>query len=195
MSSGEGSDVAGEHAEPTTDPVSTLISQTVPPAKAARFEELLHAVITAARAFPGHVGVDVLRPPDGGTYQMIFRFRTHDENDAWMGSAARRELTAPIWELLDESTPAPVRTVDGWEGWFVTPGYAPPTPPRRWKMALVTWSALYPIVLAVLLLSRPLSGGWAAPLTLLLTTGISIPVMTWVVMPFLTTRLGPWLRR
>jgi antibiotic biosynthesis monooxygenase (ABM) superfamily enzyme len=33
------------------------------------------------------------------------------------------------------------------------------------------------------------------PLAMLVTMGLTIPLMTWVVMPALTTRLGPWLRR
>jgi antibiotic biosynthesis monooxygenase (ABM) superfamily enzyme len=28
-----------------------------------------------------------------------------------------------------------------------------------------------------------------------LTIGLSVPVMTWIVMPALTKRLGAWLRR
>lgn len=176
-------------------PVSTQVSREVPAAKVARFESLLHDVITAARTFPGHLGVDVLRPEGGGTYQMVFRYRSHAENAAWMDSGTRRELVALVDELLDDGVPPAVRSVDGWEGWFVTPGYAPPVPPRRWKMALITLSALYPIVLTVLTVATPLTRGWPVPLALLLTTGVSIPLMTWVVMPFLTRRLGGWLRR
>ena len=46
-----------------------------------------------------------------------------------MGSEQRRRLIGRIDELLDDDTEAAVRTVDGWEGWFVAPGYAPPAPP------------------------------------------------------------------
>lgn len=190
-----GTDAHPPRADGPLEPVSTHVSRTVPAAKAAQFEELLHEVITAARAYPGHLGVDVLRPEGGGTYQMIFRYRTHADNAVWMDSGTRHELVARIDDLLDDGAVAAVRSVDGWEGWFVTPGYAPPLPPRRWKMALITLSALYPIVLTVLTASRPLTGGWPTPLALLLTTGVSIPLMTWVVMPFLTRRIGAWLRR
>lgn len=176
-------------------PVSVQVSRTVPAAKVAEFEALLHQVITAARGFEGHLGVDVLRPEGGGVYQIIFRFRTHAQHQAWTDSEQRGLLVAPIDELLDDSTSATVRAVDGWEGWFVTPGYAPPSPPRRWKMAAITFGALYPILLVLITALLPLTGGWPLPFALLLTTGLSIPLMTWVVMPALTVRLGPWLRR
>jgi hypothetical protein len=182
-------------ADQPVDPVSTRISRTVPAGKVARFEELLHEAITAARRFEGHLGVDVLRPDGGGAYQIIFRYRGPSEHQAWMDSEQRRRLVARIDELLDDSTTADVRTVDGWEGWFVTPGYAPPAPPRRWKMAAITFGALYPLVLGLALLLRQLAGGWPLPVAMLLTMALTIPLMTWVIMPALTGRLGPWLRR
>lgn len=180
---------------PPVEPVSTQVSMSVPAAKAAEFEGLLEVVISAARTFEGHLGVDVLRPENGGTYQVIFRFGSHDEHQAWMDSEQRRALVARIDELLDAGTEAEVRSVDGWEGWFVAPGYAPPAPPRRWKMAVITLCALYPTVLALLMVLQPFTHGWPRPAGMLLTMALSIPLMTWVVMPALTYRLGPWLRR
>ncbi len=117
--------------EPPVEPVSTIVSRTVPAAKVAQFEVLLHEVMTAARTFEGHLGVDVLRPEGGGTYQIVFRYRSRAEHRAWMDSERRHRLVAKVDEVLDERTSAAVRTVDGWEGWFVTPGYAPPAPPAR----------------------------------------------------------------
>jgi antibiotic biosynthesis monooxygenase (ABM) superfamily enzyme len=167
----------------------------VPAGKVARFEPLLHEMIIAAQGFDGHLGVDVLRPDGGGVYQIIFRYRSRAEQQAWMDSDQRRALAARIDRLLDDGTTAEVRAVDGWEGWFVTPGYAPPAPPRRWKMAVVTFAALYPLLLALITVLRPVIGGWPAPLTLLVTLGLTIPLMTWLVMPLLTVRLGAWLRQ
>ena len=176
------------------EPVSTRVSRMVPAGKVARFEPLLHEMITAARGFDGHLGVDVLRPDGGGLYQIIFRYRSQAEHQAWITSDQRRALVVRIDTLLDDDT-ADVRTVDGWEGWFVTPGYAPPAPPRRWKMAAVTFAALYPLLLALITVLRRLTGGWPVPVTLLLTLGVTVPLMTWLIMPLLTVRLGPWLRK
>lgn len=191
---GAGSTSAADRLPGAVEPVSTIVSRTVPAAKVAQFELLLHEVITAAHNSEGHLGVDVLRPEGGGTYQIVFRYAGHAEHQAWMDSEPRQRLVAKVDELLDDSTSASVRTVDGWEGWFVTPGYAPPTPPKRWKMAVITLAALYPIVLGLSSALRPLVGGWPLPVALLLSLGLTIPLMTWVVMPALTTRLGSWLR-
>jgi antibiotic biosynthesis monooxygenase (ABM) superfamily enzyme len=176
-------------------PVSTRVSRMVPAGKVARFEPLLQEMITAARGFEGHLGVDVLRPDGGGLYQIIFRYRNQADHDAWMASDQRRQLGARVDRLLDDGSTADVRSLDGWEGWFVTPGYAPPAPPQRWKMAVVTFVALYPLLLALITVLRRVTGAWPLPLAMLLTLGLTIPLMTWLIMPLLTVRLGPWLRR
>jgi antibiotic biosynthesis monooxygenase (ABM) superfamily enzyme len=192
---GAGQQRGGGVAGSAPTPVSTQVTMTVPTAKVAQFEGLLREVIAAARGFQGHIGVDVLRPEGGGTYQIMFRYSSRAEHEAFMGSEQRLRLVARINELLDGGSDATVRSVDGWEGWFVKPGYAPPAPPRRWKMAVITLGALYPIVLGLLASLRSFTGGWPLPLGMLLVMGITIPLMTWVIMPQLTTRLGPWLRK
>lgn len=179
----------------SVQPVSTIVTRTVPASKVAQFEGLLHEVIAAARTFDGHLGVDVLKPDGGGDYQIVFRYCGHPEQQAWMHSQVRRGIVAQIDELLDDASTAASRTVDGWEGWFVTPGFAPPTPPQRWKMALITLCALYPLVLGLPIALRPLTRDWPLPLAILLTMSVTISLMTWFVMPTLTTRLGSWLRR
>jgi uncharacterized protein len=181
--------------ETASEPITTQVSRFVPAGKAARFEELLRDVIAAARGFEGHLGVDVLRPEGGGEYRIIFRYRGPAEHAAWMRSPDRRRLVARIDELLDDAGGGEVRSVEGWEGWFVEPGYAPPAPPRKWKMAAITFVALYPIVLVLVRGLRPLTENWQLEVGLLLTIGLSVPLMTWLVMPALTKRLGPWLRR
>jgi antibiotic biosynthesis monooxygenase (ABM) superfamily enzyme len=175
-------------------PVSTQISMDVPAAKVGPFEDLLHEVLDAARTFDGHLGVDVLRPNDGGTYRIIFRFRSRDEHDAWMESDRRHVLVGRVVDLLEGDGLPEVRSVDGWEGWFVTSNYSPPVPPQRWKMAAVTLAALYPMVLALTLIFQSITRGWPLPLAMLLTMTLTIPLMTWVIMPRLTVWLGPWLR-
>jgi antibiotic biosynthesis monooxygenase (ABM) superfamily enzyme len=78
--------------------------------------------------------VDALRPDGGGIYQIIFRYRSRAEHEAWMSSDRPGELVAQIDKLLGDGATAEVPAVDGWEGWFVTPGYAPPPQPDggRW---------------------------------------------------------------
>ena len=85
------------------EPVSTRISRMVPAGKVARFEPLLHETITAARGFDGHLGLDVLRPDGGGVYQIVFRYRSRAEHEAWMSSDQRRELGIDHGLLVEDT--------------------------------------------------------------------------------------------
>jgi antibiotic biosynthesis monooxygenase (ABM) superfamily enzyme len=62
-------------------------------------------------------------------------------------------------------------------------------------MAAITLAALYPIVLLLVKALRPLTEDWPLEVGLLLTLSVSVTTMNWIVMPALTRRLGPWLRR
>jgi antibiotic biosynthesis monooxygenase (ABM) superfamily enzyme len=62
-------------------------------------------------------------------------------------------------------------------------------------MAAITLAALYPIVFGLVKALRPLTEDWPLAAGLLLTIGLSVTLMNWIVMPALTRRLGSWLRR
>jgi len=69
------------------------------------------------------------------------------------------------------------------------------TAPPRYKLFLLTWLAIYPLITGILLLF----GSWlnALPLLLrtLLLTGLLVYLMTYVVMPKLTKLFHQWLYR
>lgn len=84
----------------------------------------------------------------------------------------------------------------GLDFWF-TPGGAKAMVPVRWKQYLVTWSAIYPLVLGVPLVVGPLLSSLGAPdnqlLTTLIVTGTVVFLMVYVVMPRYTKLIKRWL--
>jgi uncharacterized protein len=84
----------------------------------------------------------------------------------------------------------------GLDFWF-TPGGAKAKVPVRWKQYLVTWSAIYPLVLGVPLVIRPLLQRLGAPdnplLTTLVVTGTVVFLMVYFVMPRYTKLIKRWL--
>jgi antibiotic biosynthesis monooxygenase (ABM) superfamily enzyme len=67
--------------------------------------------------------------------------------------------------------------------------------PPRWKLAVLTWVGIYPLITVLLWVLGPVIRGIPLPLV---TLGLTIPlvsVMTFVVMPTLTKAFGGWLRR
>ena len=63
--------------------------------------------------------------------------------------------------------------------------------PPRWKRALVTWLAMFPIVGALAHAIAPLRLPLMA--TIAISTSVSIVTVTWVVMPRLPRALNRWL--
>jgi len=84
----------------------------------------------------------------------------------------------------------------GLEFWF-TPGTAKAKVPVRWKQYLVTWSAIYPLVLGAPLIVTPVLRQMDAPenhfLTVFAVTGTVVFLMVYVVMPRYTKLLKRWL--
>jgi hypothetical protein len=60
-------------------------------------------------------------------------------------------------------------------------------------MAIVTWVTIFPLITLVVVATAPLLGGWPLVARLAVTTGVTVPMMTWVVMPRVTRLLGRWL--
>jgi uncharacterized protein len=175
----------------TSLPVTVVIHRTVKVGREKEYEELLKGVLKEAQAFPGHMGVTVMRPREGSReYTLVFRFDTVDNLRHWEESPERAgwiQRLAPVTEgevRLEKLT--------GMETWFALPG-ATVRPPPRYKMAMVSWLAAFPLVqlLTGVILPRldfmpVFAKGFVMSVTM-------IVMMTYVVMPQLTKLLSSWL--
>ena len=82
--------------------------------------------------------------------------------------------------------------VTGLETWFTLPGRSGPPPPP-WKMALVTWLTIFPLITVIVRLTGSLLADLPLVVRLGITTAIAVPLMTWVLMPRVTRLLRRWL--
>jgi uncharacterized protein len=83
------------------------------------------------------------------------------------------------------------RQLNGLEAWFRDPhGSMPPT----WKMALLTWVAVWPVSMAVPAVLTPFIGAILHPAIVagVIAAGIVV-VLTWIAMPILVRVAKPWL--
>ncbi|MBL8748704.1 MAG: hypothetical protein JNK78_06060 [Planctomycetes bacterium] len=73
---------------------------------------------------------------------------------------------------------------------------APLPRPNRHKMVLLTWVGIWPTITCVLWLVLPaLLARFPLPLVTLIVTAMVVPLMGYVVMPFLTKQCRDWLHR
>jgi antibiotic biosynthesis monooxygenase (ABM) superfamily enzyme len=67
--------------------------------------------------------------------------------------------------------------------------------PPKWKFAIMVWLAIYPTITLVSYIIGDAIKSWPLPLKTLLMTGILVPLMVFILLPFLRKLLGNWLHR
>jgi antibiotic biosynthesis monooxygenase (ABM) superfamily enzyme len=66
--------------------------------------------------------------------------------------------------------------------------------PRKWKMALLTWVCIYPLINIIFLTIMPMIVAWHPLLKTLLTTVILVPLMG-ISLQYLQKKFDNWLYR
>jgi antibiotic biosynthesis monooxygenase (ABM) superfamily enzyme len=190
---GQPDEASGSPPEGTGGPVTTTVTRRVKPGHEPFYEQFLEGIIAAASRFPGHLGIEVFRPASAsaGEYRTVYRFDTAEHLRAWLDSDER----AAWLERAEPHVIGPMRTqfLTGLETWFTIPGGPTTPPPPRYKMALLTWITIFPLITLVVVILGPLLEGLSLVPRLAITTAVTVPIMTWVVMPRLTRLLRGWL--
>ena len=176
-------------------PVTILITRSPRQSSQREFEQALSDTINAALEFPGHLGVTVLKPQRGESndYQIIVKFASDADYQRW----CRSHEAAHWFKILNrlEEKPPNLETMTGIETWFAVNSSTPRPmiPPPRYKMAIVTWVAIFILIVIINLLF----GGFLASLPMLLRslvlTVVLVALMTYLVMPRMTRLFSWWL--
>lgn len=175
---------------------TAVITHRVLDGQQAGYENWLNEIGPLCRSYAGHLDLQIIRPIAGltTTYTVVIRFDTHEHLEAWMGSGDRKRLIEKARPLLAKDDDFFIRS--GLDFWF-TPEGAKAKVPLRWKQFLVTWSAIYPLVLGVPLIVAPLLRLLGIPrnhyIDTLCVTGAVVSLMVYFVMPRYTRLIQHWL--
>ena len=122
---------------------------------------------------------------------MVYRFDSRKHLRAWLDSDER----AAWLERAEPHVIGPMRTqyVTGLETWFTLPGRTGSPPPPPYKMALLTWVTIFPLITLVVIVLGPLLKGLGLRSQAGRHHRRDRPVMTWLVMPRVTRLLRGWL--
>ncbi len=157
-------------------------------------EEALRAwaerFVAEASQSPGHEGGSVLSGPGSRAHVILLRFDSTASLERWQGSPAYEALMREADEVSSPGEASQIRS--GLETWFTLPDMPAPTkPPPKWKMAIVTWVALLPMVVALAYVFAPLELPFLIQAAL--STAIPVAMLTWIIMPRATRALYAWL--
>jgi uncharacterized protein len=175
------------------EPIHIAITLRVRQSHVAEFERALADFARQSMAEPGARGVQCLYPPPGSDsteYGVLRSFASAADRDAFYRSVLFNDWLARIEPLVEGRSTR--RQLHGLEAWF-RDGEAP-TPPR-WKMALLTWPAVWFASTLMRAIFAPALGA-NVPQVLeagIVTAGVVL-TLTWVAMPVLVKIARPWLR-
>ena len=108
-----------------------------------------------------------------------------------MQSKIRKDWIERVKPLIREQQSIQVLT--GLEAWFQLPEQPTHSPPRRYKQAILVWIGVASISLLVSPQVTALLISWPWILRLFANVAITVFLLTYGVMPFLTRRFQDWL--
>ena len=153
----------------------------------------MQGFIGFALAWPGNLGIYVVRPAPGGPreYTVVDRFADLESRQAFKQAPEYQEWMQRLRELT-EGDPF-IEEQRGLAGWFTPPGAPAASPPARLKMALVTFVGVYPLTSTLPGFFSWLLPDWHPLLVNVFATASIVAGLTWVVMPLLTKWFARWL--
>jgi antibiotic biosynthesis monooxygenase (ABM) superfamily enzyme len=176
-----------------TGPVTISIARKIVSGREADYEKWLKSLSAEAIEYPGHMGVNVIRPTaPSREYVTIFRFDTYEHSKAWEDSAIRKEWLGRLEGIVEGEVE--VHTGTGLEFWFSLPEL-PVTHPSPHKMALVLLVVVFVLVLAIRTAMSTFAAEWPMVMQVFASVFCQVMLMTYVVMPRVTRLLQAWLYR
>lgn len=175
-------------------PGSVAIVQRVQPGREEAYLEWSTKINLACSRFPGFLDLEVFDPVPGESegFIIVIRFETEPQSRAWHTSSTCRQLLEEARPLLAKAVRHPPSSLYG--SWFTGPGHDGEDPPPAWKQALVVLLVLYPTVMVLNhWVMKPFFHHWSGALSMFLANMMSVTLLTWVLMPWVTRRLRFWL--
>ncbi|HBE70351.1 MAG TPA: antibiotic biosynthesis monooxygenase, partial [Planctomycetaceae bacterium] len=161
----------------------------------ADFEEALKRFVARSLEHHGTTGAHLLHPTAASRpreYGILRSFKDEQHMREFYDSALFAAWESEVAEMV-EGQPV-YRDLHGLEAFFRDGGNR--LPPARWRMAIVTWLGVYPVVLFWSTLLAPwLSQSLAPAFVTGFVTLAAVVTLTWLVMPKLTKLFSPWLHQ
>jgi antibiotic biosynthesis monooxygenase (ABM) superfamily enzyme len=159
------------------------------------FEEWLDGIIHESLKFEGHMGVNIIRPPDPSNpqYIIIVRFNSYQNLAKWENSEIQRKWIEKGKDLIEDEPKVAKQT--GLEFWFTPLFGNTALEPPRYKMAIVTGAVIFVIINTFFPLIQNTTAGLPTLLQALILVVIMTLLMTYGIMPAVTWLLRPWLSK
>lgn len=173
--------------------VTVVVSRRVKEGCEKEFERLSTELTQKAVDFKGHLGAVMFQPSstDDPEYRIIYKFDSQENLDIWINSSVRLELVKKIDSLLKEESK--VSTSLGLVTWLTLPGKQKIKAPKKYKITIVSWLALYPTITLIFFLFGDILANIPFLLRIFIVTAVVMVLMSYVLMPRFTKWFSFWL--
>jgi antibiotic biosynthesis monooxygenase (ABM) superfamily enzyme len=172
--------------------VTVVVSRMVFTGHEKDYEEWVKKLAEAAKEFPGNTGVTILIPSKGqtGLHHVVMYFADEKSLHQWETSYIRQKLS----HEADTFSRKTRQEQTGLETWFSIPECPELETPPHWKMAIVTFLAVYALSIIIVPLLGYLNLNFYVES--ILVAGLLVGILTWAVMPVLSRYVfRKWLYR
>jgi len=171
--------------------VTTVIYHRVKDGDLAQYREWQPRITAACKKFEGYIDTQLVEPgvvtQDDNEFVLVFRFESRALLREWIDSDTRKGLLKEA-ERFTLGQPK-IATFSGLEHWF-SPGSSPP----RYKMTMVTFFAIWPLVhFLPMLTDHYLHFGKLG--NEFITLALIVTTMSYVALPLACKVFGFWLKR
>lgn len=179
---------------PENTPLTTIVRHTIKRGAEKNFEQWSKNIGKKVSAFKGFKGKYMVPPKKGSLrneYTVAFQFENLETLTNWMDSKERKSETQKLKTFSEKKMQ--LEHQEGIDFLFTRPSTAATKPPK-WKMAILTWVAVFPgVVLLSLFYHWVFPTGLNGILITLFVTATLVPLLTWVLMPNLVKLCKGWL--
>ena len=176
--------------------VTTIIVHRPLKDQVAAYERWLTEIVPIAQTFAGHRGVNIIRPyGDSEDYTIVLHFDNEKSLRGWLDSDTRKRLIEKVRPCLHAEEKIDIKP--GIEFWFTPPDSRKVAP--AYKQFMVTFSAIYPLVvivpwlLAPVFVRVPVLG--VEGIRQFIVVLIIVALMTFWIMPRYIRLIARWLYR
>jgi antibiotic biosynthesis monooxygenase (ABM) superfamily enzyme len=172
--------------------IHVAISRRIKPGHEAEFQAALREFFQTSFGQAGVRGASMLVPPPGSTsseFGILRTFASEQEREDFYASPFFKAFDERV-RPMTEGEPMH-RELTGLEAWFRNAH----NPPPIWKMALLTFIAVWPVSMIVPAVLTPLIGAKVPNVIFAgAVAGGIVLILTWVAMPILVKLAHGWLQ-
>jgi uncharacterized protein len=178
----------------TAPPGISAFRHSVAAGKETDFLVIQQELTTASAGFPGFEGTSLFPPHTGGEWLSLVRFRTQGQLARWLQSRERDEVLGELRSSLTKEF-APVSSTTPFATTVRTTEAGRTVMTPDWKSAMMVLLVLYPTVMILSRFFGPVLAALGAQpwLALWISQIISVSLMQWWLMPWVSRPFRRWL--